>query len=48
MNYFDPYLNLRFVGGGARGTENNPERPGDGFTDNWLHTFSLTLGFALK
>jgi len=48
LNYLDPYLNLRFVGGGARGTENNPKRPGDGFTDNWLHTFSLTLGFALK
>jgi len=48
LNYFDPYLNLRFVGGGARGTQDTPARPGDGFTDNWLHTFSLTLGFALK
>lgn len=48
MNYFDPYLNLRFVGGGARGKQDTPDQPGDGFTDNWLHIFSLTLGFALK
>jgi hypothetical protein len=48
LNYVDPYLNLRFVGGGARGTQDTPDQPGDGFTDNWLHTFSLTVGFSLK
>jgi len=42
------FINLRYLGGGARGTEENTTRPGDGYTDNWLHTTTITLGFYLK
>ncbi len=42
------FLNLRYLGGGARGTEEDQAGPGDGYTDNWLHTTSITLGFYLK
>jgi len=42
------FLNFRYLGGGARGTEENHTGPGDGYTDNWLHTTSITLGFYLK
>lgn len=44
----DAWLNLRFVGGGARGTSQNPDGPGDGYTNNWLHTMTLSLGMALQ
>jgi hypothetical protein len=36
------YLNFRFLGGGADGTNNE-----DQFTYNDLHTFSVTTGFIL-
>uniref|UniRef100_A0A7C6AA90 Uncharacterized protein n=1 Tax=candidate division WOR-3 bacterium TaxID=2052148 RepID=A0A7C6AA90_UNCW3 len=42
------FLNFRYLGGKARGTEENHTGPGDGYTDNWLHTTSITLGFYLK
>ncbi len=45
---FDSFLNLRYIGGGARGTEQNSLRGGDGFTDNWLHTFAISLGTYIK
>lgn len=38
------FVNLRYLGGGAVGTSNNPKNLGDGFNDNWLHTLGLTLG----
>jgi len=41
-------INLRYLGGGANGTNNSYVGSGDGFTDNWLHTFSLSLGFYIK
>lgn len=44
----DTFLNLRYLGGGARGTNNNSREPGDGYNDNWLHFVSLTLGFTLR
>lgn len=44
----DTFLNLRYLGGGASGTSRNSTEPGDGFTDNWLHFFALTLGFTLR
>ena len=46
--FLDVYLNLRFVGGGARGTERNPTPPSDGYTDNWLHTAGATIGFGFR
>ena len=47
-NSFDTFLNLRYIGGGARGTEENDPGPGDGYTDNWLHTLAVTLGTYIK
>jgi hypothetical protein len=41
------FVNLRYLGGGARGVEEDRPGPGDGFTENWLHTLSLSLGFEL-
>lgn len=42
------YLNLRYLGGGARGTNSTPDGPGDGYTNNWLHTLSLSLGLNFR
>lgn len=47
-DYLDSYLNIRYIGGGAKGTEKNSPGPGDGFTDNWLHTVSISMGFYLR
>ena len=47
-NRFDAFVNLRYLGGGARGTEEDDPGPGDGYTENWLHTMSVTLGTYLK
>jgi hypothetical protein len=44
----DTFLNLRYLGGGSSGTSTSSREPGDGFTDNWLHFVSLTLGFTLR
>ena len=46
----DGFFNVRYLGGGARGTQKDksPNYPGDGFADNWLNTLSFTLGFTLK
>ena len=45
----ETYLNLRWIGGGAVGTSNNPDTPGaDGYTRNWIHTLNLSLGFTLR
>lgn len=43
--WLDGYLNLRYLGGGARGTSVDDPGPGDGYTDNWLNTASVTAGF---
>lgn len=44
----DGFFNLRYLGGGASGQQENPENPGDGYTDNWLGTVSISLGCYLK
>lgn len=45
----DAFVNVRYVGGGARGTEEDDQRPGDdGFTDNWLHTMALSVGVYIR
>ncbi|PRP94717.1 hypothetical protein ENSA5_40400 [Enhygromyxa salina] len=43
-----PYLNLRYLGGGARGTSSDKVGFGDGFTLNWLHTVSVTVGTEVE
>ena len=42
------FINLRYLGGGARGTDETPDGPGDGYTNNWLHTMSLSLGLNFR
>lgn len=44
----DTYINVRYLGGGARGQDETVDSYGDGYTDNWLNTATLTLGFYLK
>ena len=44
----DAFVNARYIGGGANGQQANPEYRGDGYTDNWLGTVSLSVGFYLK
>ncbi len=41
------FLGLRYLGGGASGT-GTPDGTGDGFTANWLHTLTLTLGARVR
>lgn len=47
-DYLDTFVNVRYIGGGAKGTEKNNPGPGDGFTDNWLKTVSISLGFYVR
>jgi|LNFM01.1.fsa_nt_gb hypothetical protein len=42
------FLNLRYLGGGARGTERAPDPPGDGYTNNWLHTLAISIGANIR
>lgn len=46
---FAAYLNFRYLGGGAVGT-NEDENIGtaDGYTRNWLHFFTVTAGFVYE
>lgn len=45
----DLFLNVRYLGGGAKGTsKSDAERgPGDGYTSNWLHFWASTVGARL-
>ena len=47
-DYLDAFLNLRYIGGGAEGTETDDPGPGDGYVKNWLHAFSVSLGVTLR
>jgi hypothetical protein len=41
------FLGLRYLGGGASGT-GTPDGSGDGYTENWLHFATLTLGARVR
>lgn len=41
------FLGLRYLGGGASGT-GTPDGTGDGYTANWLHALTLTLGARIQ
>jgi hypothetical protein len=45
----DTFLNVRYLAGGARGTgsSDKAEAYADGFTRNWLHFMTLSLGVSL-
>lgn len=47
-NSISPYLNIRCLGGGAKGTSRSEDTQGDGYTENWLNTLSVTLGVEFK
>ncbi|MGM0557242.1 MAG: hypothetical protein ACQEVA_12740 [Myxococcota bacterium] len=40
------FANFRYLAGGGEGTSNDDEGPGDGFTKNWLHFATVSLGFS--
>ncbi|MFH1808304.1 MAG: hypothetical protein ABIJ09_06160 [Pseudomonadota bacterium] len=48
MHGIDPFLGVRYIAGGAQGTNSSNKGPGDGFSDNWLHFVSVTLGTSLR
>jgi hypothetical protein len=44
----EAFLNVRYLGGGAVGTDKTPEWPStDGYVRNWLHFLTVTVGFSL-
>ncbi len=45
-NSVTSYLNLRYLGGGAVGTDPDFTGPGDGYVKNWLHFLTVTTGFT--
>ena len=44
----DVFVNVRYVGGGARGTDSTPKPGKDGYAENWLHTMALSLGLYIR
>ncbi len=42
------FLNLRYLGGGATGTDTDDPGPGDGYVKNWLHFALVSTGFVYK
>ncbi|MBN2541805.1 hypothetical protein JXI42_02980 [bacterium] len=42
------FLNVRYLGGGAVGTNEDEEGPGDGYVKNWLHFLTVTTGFIIE
>jgi hypothetical protein len=43
----EAFLGLRYLGGGASGT-GTPDGTGDGYTENWLHFLTVTLGARVR
>ncbi|MEC8382436.1 MAG: hypothetical protein VXZ96_19055 [Myxococcota bacterium] len=44
----DVSLGVRYIGGGAEGTEREPDPGKDGYVSNWLHLGVLNLGLGLR
>jgi hypothetical protein len=44
----DAFLNLRYLGGGSSGTSHDPDPGSDGYSANWLHSVSLSLGATIR
>lgn len=42
----DAFANVRYLGGGATGTDDDSTGPGDGYTKNWLNFLTVTAGIA--
>jgi hypothetical protein len=44
----DPFVNLRYLGGGAEGTDNTPNAGTDGYVENWLSFATVTVGVTVR
>lgn len=44
---FRPFVNVRFLAGGAKGFDEKFDGPGDGYTDNFLYFGTLSIGAEL-
>ncbi|MEW6515506.1 MAG: hypothetical protein AB1439_01190 [candidate division FCPU426 bacterium] len=44
----EAFINLRYLGGGAVGTNRGDQAVSDGYVKNWLHFFTVSVGLALK
>jgi hypothetical protein len=44
MNSMEFFLNVRYIGGGAAGFGSPSNQNPDGYTKNWLHFMSVSLG----
>ena len=44
----DPFLSLRYLFGGAQGTSSKREAFSDGFTKNWLHFMTVSVGVTFR
>jgi hypothetical protein len=42
------FLNLRYLGGGAVGTNTDDEGPGDGYVRNWLNFLTVGVGYSYQ
>jgi len=42
------FLNLRYLGGGAVGTNTDSKAVGDGYTKNWLNFITVSVGFVYE
>lgn len=42
------FINFRYLGGGAEGTNKDDNSRYDGYVKNWLNTFSLSLGIKIE
>jgi len=42
------FFNVRYLAGGAVGTSSNPNPPSDGYTKNWLHFITFSLGVEFR
>ncbi|MEL6346981.1 MAG: hypothetical protein AAFV53_27960 [Myxococcota bacterium] len=44
----EPFLNLRYLGGGADGTEADPDPGKDGYVRNWLNFATVSIGVYVR
>ncbi|MFK7925114.1 MAG: hypothetical protein AB8H47_24370 [Bacteroidia bacterium] len=42
------FLNLRYLGGGAVGTNTDDDGPGDGYVRNWLNFLTVGIGYTYQ
>lgn len=42
------FLNIRYLGGGATGTDTGDVWPGDGYVKNWLNFLTVSTGFVYE